>query len=184
MPLAGNDQELRAGAGNEARTTEQKRADHALKTIRALKNLDHGQGSDNKSPPIYGNLRAYVENLPTTIVMSGLGQAMATELAAARMGEDDSSIGRCELSEMIKFLQVPARGKRSSDERAHELLFCIVQDWLWEERVYSRDQDLMEAIVRGDQKKYVRAQAEALAYLEWLKKFSQAFLRKGGKDER
>ena len=42
----------------------------------------------------------------------------------------------------------------------------------------------MEAIVEGNQNQYVRAQMEALAYLEWLKKFSQAFLRKGGKNDR
>ncbi len=184
MPLAGDKQEQEKRSGNEPRTVEQKRANHALKTIRALRDLDHGQGSDDKSPPIYGNLRAYVENLPTTIVMNGLGQAMATELAAARMGGDGGSIGDRSLSERIESLQAPAREDRSADERAHELLFYVVQDWLRKGGVYSEDQDLMEAIVRGDQKKYVRAQAEALAYLEWLKKFSQAFLRKGGKDER
>lgn len=184
MPLAGSDQESGSNADSEPHTTEQKRADHALKTIRKLRDLDQNQGSNGTRPPVYGNLRAYVENLPTTIVMNGLGQAMATELAAARMGEENSLPGDYILSAMIESLEGPAGGKRDSDERAHELLFCIVQDWLRKGGVYSKDQDLMEAIVRGDQKKYVRAQAEALAYLEWLKKFSQAFLRKGGKDER
>jgi len=50
--------------------------------------------------------------------------------------------------------------------------------------VYSENEGLMDAIVGGNQDKYVRAQAEALAYLVWLKKFSQAFLRKGGQGER
>jgi CRISPR-associated protein Cmr5 len=184
MPLAGSDQKSGANAKKALRTTEQKRADHALKTIRKLRDLDQKQGSDSRKLPLYGNLRAYVENLPTTIVMNGLGQAMATELAAARMGEDDSSTENHDLYGRIESLQSPAKGNRDSDEKAHELLFCIVQDWLQKSEVYSEDQDLMKAIVRGDQKKYVRAQYEALAYLEWLKKFSQAFLRKGGKDVR
>lgn len=184
MPLAGTDQEPDLQTANEPRTTEQKRADHALKTIRDIRNLDQSPGTDGTRPPAYGNLRAYVENLPTTIVMNGLGQAMATELAAARLGEENSSTGNRDLSELIKSLKGPAGGKRDSDDRAHELLFCIVQDWLRMGRVYSDDLDLMEAIVTGNQREYVRAQAEALAYLEWLKKFSQAFLRKGGKDER
>ena len=41
---------------------------------------------------------------------------------------------------------------------------------------------LIDAIVKHGQAEYVHAQAESLAYLVWLKKFAQAFLKSGGRD--
>lgn len=121
-------------------TLGQKRAAHALKAINKLVEQNN-----------YGNFGSYVQRLPATIVMNGLGQAMAGELAAVRGGKND-------------------------DERAHKRLFELVESWLQESKTYSIELGLMESIVRSSQEDYVRAQAEALAYLEWLKKFSQAYL--------
>lgn len=130
-------------------TLGQKRAAHALEAIKKLEQEKN-----------YGNFGSYVQRLPATIVMNGLGQAMAGELAAARL----------------------AKGvKMSTDEQAHKTLFDCVESWLFESKVYTEDKNLMKAIVRSGQEDYVRAQAEALAYLDWLKKFSQAYLN-GGKD--
>jgi CRISPR-associated protein Cmr5 len=126
-------------------TLGQKRAAHALKVITKL-------AEENN----YGNFGSYVQRLPATIVMNGLGQAMAGELAAGRGSKDD-------------------------DERAHKTLFDFVESWLWESKAYPNDKGLMEAIVESNQGDYIRAQAEALAYLDWLKKFSQAYLN-GDKD--
>jgi CRISPR-associated protein Cmr5 len=44
--------------------------------------------------------------------------------------------------------------------------------------VYSRQKDLLEAITGQDEAHYLRAQAEALAWLEWHKKFCRAWLPK------
>lgn len=130
-------------------TLGQKRAANALDAIKKLeKDKD------------YGNFGSYVQRLPATIVMNGLGQAMAGELAAARLGGGD---------------------RMSIDERAHKTLFDCVESWLFECGSYKGERGLMAAIVEGSQEDYVRAQAEALAYLDWLKKFSQAYLN-GGKD--
>lgn len=125
-------------------TLGQKRAAHALEAVKRLE-------KDNN----YGNFGSYVQRLPATIVMNGLGQAMASELAAAR-------------------------GCKDEDERAHKTLFELVESWLQKCNAYPKT-DLMIAIVQGNQEDYVRAQAEALAYLDWLKKFSQAYLN-GDKD--
>lgn len=40
----------------------------------------------------------------------------------------------------------------------------------------SKYDDLLRAITEHDQSKYMRAQAEALAWLEWAKKFARAYL--------
>lgn len=129
---------------------EQRRAARALETVNEIK----GEGYE-------GKFRSYVVRLPASIVMNGLGQALASELAAAGRGEE---------------------GK--SDKEAHEKLYEAIENWLlaerkiYPERSAERSDHLMSAIVSGSQDQYVLAQAEALAYLEWLKKFSQAFLKK------
>jgi len=124
---------------------EQRRAARALKSVKEIQDESYGS-----------KFRSYVEKLPASIVMNGLGQAFASELAAAGRGEE---------------------GK--IDSEAHKRLFVEIEDWVLKERkIYSEKTDLMSAIVSGSQDQYVLAQAEALAYLEWLKKFSQAFLKK------
>ena len=119
------------------------RAKHALDKVNSVKD-------DSSSE----KFRSYVERLPATIVMNGLGQAMAMELYQSNKDE----------------------GK--SDAQAHELLHDIVEEWL-NKTVYGSG-DLMENITENDQEKYIKAQREALAYLVWLKKFSKAFIEKGG----
>lgn len=128
------------------RSLEQERAAHALSAVNSIKNESYA-----------GKFRSYVERLPAAIVMNGLGQAMAGELAAA---------GRAE--------------EKNAEKGAHEKLYELVAGWIRTRGIYSyrSEEDLMKAIVNGDQEQYVLAQAEALAYLEWLKKFSQAFLDK------
>jgi len=120
------------------------RAKHALKMVNEIKI----EGN-------YGNFRSYVERLPATVVMNGLGQAMAMELSQSKKAD----------------------ANRNADERAHEKLFEIVKDWL-NKTVYG-DGDLMENITNHGQQKYIEAQSEVLAYLVWLKKFSKAYLKKG-----
>jgi len=148
-------------------TIGQKRAAHSLAAVRGLQGLDCGQIE------VYtqqfaslewlfklqnvdiGKFDSYVERLPATIVMNGLGQAMAFELAAARLGKT----------------------VRKPDERAHELLYLIVESWLQECGICPKGKDLMKTIVGSSQEEYVRAQYEALAYLDWLKMFTQAYLK-------
>lgn len=96
---------------------------------------------------------SYVESLPAAVLANGLGQAAATLLAQAKGNERD----------------------------AHYLLYRALQDWLCRDdpqAPYKGEADLMSAIVNHDRTTYLRAQAEALAWLEWLKKFAAAFLKK------
>lgn len=125
-------------------TLEQVRAAHALARIREV---------DHASFAKY--YRSYVESLPATIVMNGLGQACATLLSAAHgPGEQGQAHGR---------------------------LYDHVASWLCRPTggVYPGANSLIDAVINGGQGEYVHAQAEALAYLVWLKKFAQAYLRGG-----
>lgn len=125
-----------------------RRAKHALEQINGL---------DRNN---CGNYVSYAKSLPAEILQMGLGQAMATLLAAAKGKEQD----------------------------AHRLLYNHLEAWLCGTAAY-RDSDapypvgnLMTSITSHRESEYLHAQAEALAYLEWLKKFAVAFLPDRGGD--
>ncbi len=101
----------------------------------------------------YGNYVAYVEALPAAIVMNGLGQACATLLAKAKGNLDEP----------------------------HRLLYSHLRSWLCggnDSAPFKKGVELMVAIVESDQALYFQAQAEALAWLTWLKKFANAYLKR------
>jgi len=135
----------------------QRRAAHALKRIEAHRDRNKG-----KQKPDYGNYVSYTQSLPATILMNGLGQALATLLSKA---EGDL-------------------------KKPHGLLYSDLQDWLCGSdpaAPYSKasggEKCLMEAIIKNDEQAYLKAQTEAFAYLVWLKKFANAYLEKGKDDD-
>lgn len=103
-------------------------------------------------PRVAAEYRSYVAALPATVRGNGLGQAMATLLAQAR----------------------------GCTDTGHALLYQHLSDWLCGGDPYSPypSGDLLEHLIEHDQRRYVLAQSEALAYLEWLKRLATAFLTK------
>lgn len=128
-------------------STEQRRAAHALCTAQAVEALDVAMKKA---------YRSYVERVGTTIITNGLGQALATELAAAG-----------------------GRDPEAPEKRAHRTLYQNLQSWLCGESGVLRGADLLATIVAIPQADYLRAQAEALAWLVWHKKLCRAFLPRG-----
>ena len=126
------------------KTIEQQRAADALSRTKKL---------DSRSAGFQKRYRAYVDRLSPTIVMNGLGQALATELASAG----------------------PEPWKKE-DQEAHHELYVSLHRWLCHENtgVYPSAGDLLQAITQHDEPSYLRAQAEALAWLQWHKKFCRA----------
>lgn len=98
------------------------------------------------------NYASYAKGLPATILANGLGQAAATLLAAAKGKKDD----------------------------AHYVLYQHLQGWLCREgddrSPYSNARNLMANITSEDRNKYMHAQAEAVEWLSWVKKFAAALL--------
>ena len=125
------------------KTVEQARAADALARVTEL---------SGRSPGFKMRYRAYVDRLGPAIVMNGLGQALATELAAA--------------------------GPKpvNDDQKAHRELYLGVQRWLCraDDGVYPSSSGVLQAIVSGDEPRYLVAQAEALAWLGWHKKCCRA----------
>jgi CRISPR-associated protein Cmr5 len=96
-------------------------------------------------------VRRYLNNLPALIRMNGLGQALA-------------------------FFRM--KGK----DTAHDTIYNMVGDWLCDTnskgRIFYADADVLSAITQSDMDHYMAAQNEALALLQWLKKFAVALLPK------
>lgn len=129
------------------KTLEQQRAANALLRVRQLRTRPDGFKTA---------YRSYVDRLGPAIVMNGLGQALATELAAAG-------------------------AKKNEREKAHHAVYESLQCWLCRrgDGVYPGRSDLLKAIMDGNESRYLRAQAEALAWLSWHKKCCRASFPKG-----
>ncbi|MBL1260108.1 MAG: type III-B CRISPR module-associated protein Cmr5 [Thiotrichaceae bacterium] len=66
---------------------------------------------------------------------------------------------------------------RSNNNKEHKEVYEALADWLSQPgRPYAGSKDLMNAITSSSAAEYRLAQMEALAYLDWLKKFGKAFL--------
>jgi len=117
----------------------------ALGQERAANALARARDLDAKPPRDFSRkaYRSYVDRLGPTILMNGLGQALATE--------------------------------HSGSEPAHKALYTSVQRWLCrKDGVYAEGEDALSAITQGGEREYLRAQFEALAWLEWHKKACRA----------
>ena len=94
-------------------------------------------------------VRRYLNNLPALIRMNGLGQALA-------------------------FFRMKGEGT------AHEAIYRMVGAWLCDAsskgRIFSESADVLTSITQSDMAHYMAAQNEALALLQWLKKFAVALL--------
>ena len=140
-------------------TIEQQRAANALGRVQAL---------SRRSDGFKKRYRAYVDRLGPAIVMNGLGQALATELAAAGPRPQAAGV-------------TPQDG---ADKEAHRELYASLNQWLCrpEGGIYPRAADLLGAIVSRGQPQYLRAQSEALSWLEWHKKCCRASFPKDQQD--
>ncbi|PUB72160.1 MAG: type III-B CRISPR module-associated protein Cmr5 [gamma proteobacterium symbiont of Ctena orbiculata] len=136
---------------------ERERAANALEKVESLPKGDDEKCQGNK-------YTSYVKGLPASILQNGLGQAMATLLAASK--------GK------------PAI-ENNQVKDAHRLLYNHMQAWLCrndvnapypvDDPIGDEDTVLLNKLTGSDEASYIRAQAEALAYLNWLKKFAVAF---------
>ena len=113
----------------------------------ALKKIQAIFGGTDQSHK--AEVRRYLNNLPALIRMNGLGQALA-------------------------FFRMKGEGT------AHDAIYRMVGTWLCDAsskgRIFSEDADVLTSITQSDMAHYMAAQNEALALLQWLKKFAVALL--------
>lgn len=66
---------------------------------------------------------------------------------------------------------------KSKKDKDYDHLYRILSSWLTSEgRPFAGQGDLMQAITSADMHLYRVAQAEAMHYMDWVKKFAKAYL--------
>jgi len=94
--------------------------------------------------------KSYASQLPFMIHTNGLGQAAAFYRSK---GEQDT----------------------------HFLLYDVLSNWLTEKpQPFHRHDDLLTGITQSDMHIYMAAQAEAMVFMDWVKKFADAFMQDTG----
>ncbi|KAF0194311.1 MAG: Cmr5 family CRISPR-associated protein [Bacillota bacterium] len=68
---------------------------------------------------------------------------------------------------------------RAKQEPQYLALYEALQSWLCEGKPFMpvSNKELINHIVTADMRTYMQAQAEAISYVEWLKKFAAAYLK-------
>ncbi|MCG9059809.1 type III-B CRISPR module-associated protein Cmr5 [Laribacter hongkongensis] len=75
--------------------------------------------------------------------------------------------------------QAAAFFRSKQDKDGYGALYRILSRWLCAEgRPFAGHSDLLEAITHSDLHTYRVAQAEAMQYMDWVKKFARAYLGK------
>lgn len=126
-----------------------------LRAADALKKVNDLKNNTNYNTQWKDKYASCVSSLAPAILMNGLGQAAATLCTA---GEKDDQ---------------------------HYVLYHHLQSWLCRgnsKAPYPNYGNLMTAITDNDKDDYFIAQAEALVWLQWLKKFATAYLKTQGGD--
>jgi CRISPR-associated protein Cmr5 len=95
--------------------------------------------------------RSLVEGLPAMILANGLGQTCAYLLSRAE----------------------------GSQQKVEFLLYRHLERWVRRQIPQLKQGGLLAALTNADVGTYRRAQVEALAYLQWLKRFAQAEILRG-----
>lgn len=109
-------------------------------------NVVEGWKKDAPSDDHKKKLKARTSELPFMIHANGLGQAAA-------------------------FF------KSKKDKDGYDVVLLALQDWMARpNRPFAGKTDLMRAVVEADLATYRLAQAEAMAYMDWVKKFASAYL--------
>ncbi len=93
-----------------------------------------------------GEYKSHVSAFPFMIHANGLGQAAA-------------------------FYR--SKGKEKKD---YYLIYKLLSDWLSEEGQPFLGMDLLDGITQKDMHAYITAQAEAMVFMDWVKKFATAFM--------
>tara|TARA_R110002167_G_scaffold366450_1_gene597495 strand:- start:1415 stop:1921 length:507 start_codon:yes stop_codon:yes gene_type:complete len=94
--------------------------------------------------------KAYANSLPAMIQTNGLGQALA-------------------------FAKAKGCGK-GPEAPAWHAMYKALNSWLTLQEIWGAEQDVLNALVNGNQYQYRRAQAETQALLVWIKQISRAEL--------
>lgn len=132
-------------------TIQQQRAAFALAAVEAvndrIKAIAEGNDRDKIKASEY---KSYASSFPAMIQMNGLGQAAA-------------------------FYRSKGAGN-DSKAHAYRALYDTLSNWLKRSGQPYQEKNLLKGITESNMQTYMLAQAEALALLDWVKKFAKAYM--------
>ncbi|MCK5720755.1 MAG: type III-B CRISPR module-associated protein Cmr5 [Thiomargarita sp.] len=96
--------------------------------------------------------RSHVSALPFMIHANGLGQAAA-------------------------FYKSKCTNSKGNKKLDYFLIYQLLSDWLKREGQPFFEMDLLDGITQKDMHVYMTAQAEAMVFMDWVKKFATAFMK-------
>lgn len=131
-------------------TKEQQRSEFALKQVKEVFQI-----------PVDEKVANFVVGVPTMILTNGLGQTLAFLLSKYKEPEAKDS------------------EKKKKDKLKYRDAFDIIQRWINRQENTGLTEpnrfQFLQQLSALDQKTYLRAQQEALALLQWLKRYARAF---------
>jgi len=112
------------------------------------------QVEDSFGIPVEKDAANFVVGVPTMVLANGLGQTLAFLLSKQKKD-----------------------GKKEKKDH-HKMTFNVMQQWLGQDIPalnVATDFEFLQRVAGLDQKTYLQAQREALAMLQWLKRYVRAF---------
>jgi CRISPR-associated protein Cmr5 len=132
-------------------TIQQERAAFALEAVEVInKRIQKIAAGNDRDKIKASEYKSYASSFPAMIQMNGLGQAAA-------------------------FFRSKGAGN-DSKAHAYQALYDTLSSWLSKPGQPYQGQDLLDGITRENMQTYMLAQAEALALLDWVKKFAKAYM--------
>jgi len=140
-------------------TMEQRRAKFAYERVREVK------GSDKETLEKYNS---YVKSAPVLILTNGLGQTLAFYLSKLEK--------LSESTEGTNHKRITPEDEPSGEKRAYAYLYKHISEWL--AQTVTNGQDPLVYYTRSNNLETIRMTEEAIAFLNWLKRFAEAMLKK------
>lgn len=110
---------------------------------------------------ISGSYKTYVKRMPMLIKTNGLGAALAFSFSKRTTEKTKSAFG-------------------------YNLLYDDIAEWLKQDEkklvTFSKNEDLVRAVVSLDSSEYRAVTIEVLAFLDWLRRFAEGLIEKEEED--
>jgi len=140
-------------------TMEQRRAKFAYDKVLEVKRSD---------PKTQEKYNSYVKNAPVLILTNGLGQTLAFYLSKLEKLSENT--------EDIHYEEINPDREPSGDKRAYAYLYKHISEWL--AQTVTDGQDPLMYYTRSSSLEAIRMTEEAIAMLNWLRRFAEAMLKK------
>ncbi|WP_010478233.1 type III-B CRISPR module-associated protein Cmr5 [Thermococcus zilligii] len=146
----------------DLKSLEQERAEFAYEKISEVK---------NESSDVQKRYSSYVRSAPVLILTNGLGQALAFYLSRLENLED---VDYHLISNRL--LSTEGKGFKKAEERAYAYLYKHIAEWL--ARNLTKGEDPLRYYMKSNGIEAMILTDEAIALLNWLKRFAEAMLEK------